>query len=1150
MVNTEITPLGGGEQPTSPSPPNRIENAKSFVKEHQLLFLAIFFCLCYHGGMVFWTFRGTYDAWVHIHFADHWRRTLFDHWNYRWYTGFPMIGYPPGSQQTVGMLSKLIGLEASFAVVQLFAVTNCTIGIYRFSKVWATSPKAPGYAALYFVFCSSITETIHTFGQLPTTFSLGFILNTIPFMYRFLRTGEFKILLTAWIWNAATTAGHHVTTLFGAVFFLAPVMALAIVQDLQIPLPDETPHHPKLVTRKNLWPLAARRIRRILPVVLRCAVYGVGMIALLVIVVLPYWIWSLTDPITQVSIPHSSRDSFIINRSAGLVFWLVPYGLGLIALPYAFYKGFTTKAWPMTLSLAMLVLLGTGGTTPIPELLLGGAFHVLTLDRFTFWATITVIPLIGEFMLSLCEGRIRLYLIQQFGRLTWRAIQGVLLIGFLAFSLFAANLTQLRTFQPDPIDIEPIIRFIEKDEHWKWRYLTLGFGDQMAWLSANTTAVMIDGNYHSARRLPELTTTPIERLEGAKFRGIPGIGSLQQFLAVPDKYNLKFVFSNDQFYDPLLYFSGWHRIGRLENGIMMWERADIPALPEELPRKEIPYWQRAMFGIVPMSFLALALFVASLFAWGHHLDWALETSGFYNILRWIVRPLINRFMKIWNWLDGKLVTWSVLREEGRDEEAWWHIWVFRLQNMELPMEAAPSAKAVRSLLLLTLFLGGIGYVFIQYRSIQRDPIKQVEGYYDDLDFRRFKDAWSRTHPDLRKSYDLWLLDQTSVGGMLASYAKLDNIKARIIEQERDRILVEVDLDWVSSLLEYHSTHQLELTLYEDGFWYITPFPVENKSTPDSFFRQSSVAWQVQSAPRPPESITAFKALDDRPELQVLSSRLVNVDGRYYVVGELINLDIDPADLTVSAHLFDAEGESISWYNAQKVISHKIFPKEITPFRVDFEGVAGFRINDRDKVGTFHPDDYTPIDLNQPINDFQVYAKAVVTSHDLNRSIGIQNLKIEVDAVEEERFDYINFEEEVDDTNEGRIPVFFEVDNRDEGKLQGVLSGALVNNGTIEGIIPQLLVTYYNEVDEVVWTEAFYLPESVKPQKEQPFEVKLTPLENVRTIQNNGSNFSNVLDNGIYDDFGTGMPWMERIEAPEGLGYSSIRVSVNYFIASP
>lgn len=32
------------------------------------------------------------------------------------------------------------------------------------------------------------------------------------------------------------------------------------------------------------------------------------------------------------------------------------------------------------------------------------------------------------------------------------------------------------------------------------------------------------------------TYTPVERLEGTKFSGVPGLGSRQQFLNIPDKY--------------------------------------------------------------------------------------------------------------------------------------------------------------------------------------------------------------------------------------------------------------------------------------------------------------------------------------------------------------------------------------------------------------------------------------------------------------------------------------------------------------------------------------------------------------------------------------------------------------------------------------
>ena len=86
-----------------------------------------------------------------------------------------------------------------------------------------------------------ITETIHVFGQLPTMFSLGFLLNALPFVYRWIREGKLRYLDLAWIWQRRHHAAHHVTTLFGSVFFVAPVIALALVEACASRCPTSPP---------------------------------------------------------------------------------------------------------------------------------------------------------------------------------------------------------------------------------------------------------------------------------------------------------------------------------------------------------------------------------------------------------------------------------------------------------------------------------------------------------------------------------------------------------------------------------------------------------------------------------------------------------------------------------------------------------------------------------------------------------------------------------------------------------------------------------------------------------------------------------------------------------------------------------------------
>jgi len=144
------------------------------------------------------------------------------------------------------------------------------------------------------------------------------------------------------------------------------------------------------------------------PALIRGIFMGLCMLVLIVTIVFPYWHWSITDPITQVSIPHGSRENFISKPNLGLMFFLIPWGLLIFAVPYVISKSLKTALWPLGLSVLIALFLGTGGTTPFPRLLLGPAFEILTLDRFTFWASLLILPFVGLAVQSLWDGRGRM----------------------------------------------------------------------------------------------------------------------------------------------------------------------------------------------------------------------------------------------------------------------------------------------------------------------------------------------------------------------------------------------------------------------------------------------------------------------------------------------------------------------------------------------------------------------------------------------------------------------------------------------------------------------------------------------------------------------------------------------------------------------
>ncbi|MDZ8276586.1 hypothetical protein R2Q81_11595 [Microbacterium aquimaris] len=1103
-----------------------------FVLRHRLVLIALVLVVFFHGALLIsGSYQRTYDAYVHIFFGDHYARSWFSSWDDRWYTGFSTVSYPPGAHQTIAALSSVFGLLGGFVIAQLGALVILTIGVYRSSKIWV-GHRAAGWAAIILVLSSSIAETVHVFGQLPTTFSLGFLLNALPFADRWVRTGSRRALLSGVVCVMATTAGHHVTTLFGSVFFIGPVLIAAMMRELRRPRADETGAHTVRFTRDTAWPLIARRLRRVWPAFVRTAVFTVLVVMVLLVVVLPYWLHSRTDPITQVSIPHASRDSFIVNVNAGLVFWLVPWGLLLLVLPYAFVRGFTTRAWPQAASLVALTLLGTGGTTFIPRAILGGAYDILTLDRFTFWATIVILPFAGAMVVSATRGRIGAWMKARLGRAVSMVVLGVVTVSFLVFTLFAANLTHFRPFQPDAIDIDPIVSFIEKDQHDNWRYLTLGFGDQVAWLSANTTAQMVDGNYHSARDLPELTTRPVERIEGSKYSGVPGIGSLQQFLATPERYSLKYVFNNDDFYAPLLSASGWTNLGPLENGIDVWERADVEPLPATTVSQEKPLWQRLMWGIVPPTALvsAIVVLVWNLFGAPIPRRWRGYRPGQHG---WLAR--LNVPARMGRRFDAMLAR-AAARVPDEDPALGPRRWVPRLplrRTVSRITAARPTSRRTQAVVGVVVVSALVAVAVVALRPDAESPGEVVADYYDDLDFRRFAEAYALLDPQTAPTFEQYQADLSSDGGLVASYAKLIDIVVAEDRIDDDRAAVAATLTFLTSLQTYEVTTVLPTVLTESG-WRIQLPASDPTTSPDQFASRPDVRFVSQGRRDVSSEVTSLLDVVDRPELLVDQVRTVQIDGRWIVIGQVTNTDVTPADVTVQAQLRDPDDDLLVEWDAAQVMVHKLLPGESTPFRIEFQNIAGtgdygFEA-DGGVLGT--NDDYSvvdaeadePEDLTAPVefdpqaitplalapgdvvDAVQVYARAVVTDAPIPTGLQVQGLRVEV-------------------TEDGAFH----------------LRGTVRNDGVTEAAVPHLLFSYLDASGDLAWVNHAYLENSVAAQSTADFDV-LIPSDLVLGQPD--------VETSAYGGPSHNQPdtsWADGIPLPDGTGFSWVSVTLTSFM---
>ncbi|MBD1259656.1 hypothetical protein HZY62_03590 [Maribacter polysiphoniae] len=1021
-----------------------------------LLILALFIGVAFHGSSIFFTLEYTYDALIHLFFADHYANSWFEPWDYRWYTGFTVQAYPPLVHQSIALLSYIGGLKFGMFTVALIGIILFITGAYRFGLLMTGNRKVAGYTALMAVFSSTFVETLHIFGQLPSIIGLSVLLHALPEIYSWIKTGKWKYLATSLSLIAVTVTSHHVTPIFGMVFFVFPLIGMVIMDASK----DRVKTN-KTITFKVFIQTFKKLFWRIVG-------FGSSSLVLIVVCILPYWINSKKNPITQVPIPHGSRDNFLEVTSSGLVFFMIPWGILLFIMPYIFYRYFSKRYLFFGLSITMLTILGTGGTTPIPLKILGEtAFNILTLDRFTLWATIMALPLLGEFTYRMVEGDLKTNLQNRFGAVYHRILGGLLVGGILFMVIFTMSLGYFRPSQPSKIKMLPIVNFLNQDQHDQWRYLPLGFGDQMAWLSAQTNAMTVDGNYHSARRLPELTTRAIERLENSKFRGVEGIGSLQQFLTVPEKYNLKYIFSNDKFYDPILYFCGWQRLQQLENGIMVWEKLNVPPVPSILPKEDVPTFLKIMWGIIPILTIILAFIINIQLVW-------------YRVLKSkkIPDPPYLRYTIPYHGFSKKLVTVN-------------HIWA--------------------SFVLLCLSYGG--YEFYLKNNTQLSPENVVHAYYDAMDFKEFQKAYSYLNPESDVTLSQYMLEVSVTDGILSSYAKLDSIGITVLEKTENSAKVHVGTRYITPLEKVNKEHYHEL-VKKRGKWYIKPLGFNNDLPPDQLFTSSGTTFYNHGKRRITTQQTHHEDVLKQPVLEILSAKLVKLNGRFSIIGELQNVDNVPADVVLKGTLYNNDDVELANYNAKYHIKHKLMPKETTNFKINFEGIA-WSSTEENMPATFDPDEFTPVNLEEQPTKFNLQCAGNVANTDLYKEVAIQEIHIT------------------------------------DGRIEGVL----FNSGIQEVTIPQLLISYYNNDKELLWVDHKFLTEGVRIQRKQFFDYQTMGLSRIDLINSslefcfvNGLPNSEIAKKMIPlrdNDHGK-----NQLQKYGGDGFGFIKFEVNSYIGNP
>jgi len=532
--------------------------------------------LAVHGPLLLMELpAGSFDANFHMFFASHYAHHWFNPWNEKWFGGFSQTTYPPLTHQWIALFSTIVGLKMGYMLVQLTAVLLLPVGIYRFARIWVED-RAASYAALGSVFLGALAFLVYQAGQLATVASAALYLNAIPYFYEWMTEARGRSLLKGVVIGLTAAAAHHVTLIFGVLFFAGPVLWTACLDARDERVPGS-----------------------VSGVLARAAVFAGIVVAGVAVVLLPYWLAIIQHPIHQIPIPHDSRSNFLLNSIIAVNYFVIPYGALILALPFILIRGASSRRLvPLLIGFWLAFIFGLGGTTPLPRWLLGRAYEILTFERFTFWATLLAMPIVGILAVELLD--------------RFRAKAAVAL-SLAAVATIGAALWWLNANPYRPTastDVEPVIAFLNRDGHDAYRYITLGFGSELSKVSTYTNATSVDGDYNSARLLPEMTHYGSAQLTNAKFYGTAGMASLRAMLEHANRYGLKYIFVHDPYYEPLLTFAGWRKIETFDNGqITAWSKEDVPPAHKIESDAIPPAWQGLMWGILPIGVSFLAIFL-------------------------------------------------------------------------------------------------------------------------------------------------------------------------------------------------------------------------------------------------------------------------------------------------------------------------------------------------------------------------------------------------------------------------------------------------------------------------------------------------------------------------------------------------------------
>jgi len=294
--------------------------------------------------------------------------------------------------------------------------------------------------------------------------------------------------------------------------------------------------------------------------------------------------------------------------------------------------------------------------------------------------------------------------------------------------------------------------------------------------------------------------------------------------------------------------------------------------------------------------------------------------------------------------------------------------------------------------------------------------------------------WDRAFSSIERTSDTlneqaFIQEWIGSNGGLRSFSSLERFDTRPLHATDSDAQMRVRLHWTTPVGPVEDVRDFKLAHRGGDTWKVMWDEAPKPNLPAQIVSENYLRWDLVSG-------TAGQDWGshnvDAPNVRIISMNAVDSAEGAVVMGEVVNEDTIPAFVNVNATLVDGSGSAIDDESSFDKILHVLLPKQVTPYRIDFQHVS---------LGK--------------VKNVRMDVKATLVPASSDPVIGVMNQKLETDA-----------------------------------QGHSILRGELLNESGQTVNIPHVIASFYDNNGKVVWVSDGYVEQALLPQSTESFAVEI------------------------------------------------------------